>query len=143
MHRLRRRSNPQSVDLSLQVSYLAGGGASGLPVRLRSVVQPRTVSIPGYEDFQIATGPVKEGLEEPRANRWSRGRYALTDEDSRAHGAGNTQMRPLKTLMLTLDAAGDTRAEVSGISKQETPQEILAELEYVIPTARSSPHLHV
>ena len=126
--------NPQSVDLSLQVSYLAGGGASGLPVRLRSVVQPRTVSIPGYEEFQIATGPVKEGLEEPRANRWSRGGYALTDEDApEPDGAGNTQTRPLKTLMLTLDAAGGTRAEVSGISKQETPQEILAELEYADP----------
>jgi uncharacterized protein YfaS (alpha-2-macroglobulin family) len=48
--------NPESVDLSLQVSYLAGGGASGLPVRLRSVVQPRAVSFSGYEEFQFAAG---------------------------------------------------------------------------------------
>jgi len=126
--------NAQSVELALQVSYLAGGGASGLPVRLRSVVQPRAVSFPGYEEFQFATGSVKEGLEEPRASRWTRGGYALSDDETFESGVErNTQTRPLKTLMLTLDAAGGTTAVLSGIGKQETPQEILAELEYADP----------
>jgi uncharacterized protein YfaS (alpha-2-macroglobulin family) len=126
--------NPESVDLSLQVSYLAGGGASGLPVRLRSVVQPRAVSFSGYEEFQFAGGPVKEGLEEPSGGRWSRGGYALSDDDMAEPAAeGSTQTRPLKTLTLALDAAGGAKAVLTGIGKQETPQEILAELEYADP----------
>jgi uncharacterized protein YfaS (alpha-2-macroglobulin family) len=137
--------NPESVELALQVSYLAGGGASGLPVRLRSVVQPRAVSFSGYDGFQFATGPVKEGLEDPRASRWSRGEYALSEDEAPAPGVeGNAQTRPLKTLMLTLDAAGGAKAALSGIGKQETPQELLAELEYADPNGEvltSSAHV--
>jgi uncharacterized protein YfaS (alpha-2-macroglobulin family) len=126
--------NPASIELALQVSYLAGGGASGLPVRLRSVVQPRAVSFPGFDEFQFATGPVKEGFEEPRASRWVRGGYALSDDDeNETAGEQNAQTRPLKTLSLTLDAAGGIKAVVTGIDKQDTPREVLAELEYADP----------
>src|SRR5262249_32622003 len=72
--------NADSVDVGLQVSYLAGGGASFLPVKLRSVVQPRSVSFPGFEDFSFANGAVKEGLQEDRRYEWYRGGYATSDE---------------------------------------------------------------
>jgi uncharacterized protein YfaS (alpha-2-macroglobulin family) len=129
--------NADSVDVGLQVSFLAGGGASFLPVKLRSVVQPRGVSFPGYEDFYFANGAVKEGAQEDRRYEWYRGGYAMSDEDTEEppldSGAASGQTRPLKTLTLTLDSAGGARAQVTGIPKQDTPQEIVEELEYSDP----------
>jgi hypothetical protein len=125
-----------SVEVGVQVSYLAGGGASFLPVKLRSVVQPRTVRFPGYDEFAFANGAVKEGRQEDRRYRWYRGDYALSDEDEEAPldaGAATGQTRPLKSVSLTLDAAGGGRAAITGIPKQDAPQEIVAELEYSDP----------
>jgi uncharacterized protein YfaS (alpha-2-macroglobulin family) len=129
--------NAESVDVGLQVSFLAGGGAAFLPVRLRSVLQPRSVSFPGFEDFSFANGAVKEGTQEDRRYEWYRGGYAMSDEDTEDApldaGAASGQTRPLKTLTLMLDGAGGARAQLSGIPKQDTPQEIVEELEYSDP----------
>ena len=124
------------VDVGVQVSYLAGGGASFLPVKLRSVVQPRAVSFPGFEEFALARGAVKEGLQEQRRYRWYRGDYALSDDDEEAPldaDAASGQTRALKSVSLVLDGAGGGRATIAGIPKQDTPQEVLAELEYNDP----------
>ena len=54
----------------MQVSYLAGGGAANAPVKVRSVVQPRAVSFPGYEEFSFMTGAVQEGKQEDSRYAW-------------------------------------------------------------------------
>ena len=128
--------NADSVEVGVQVSYLAGGGASFLPVKLRSVVQPRTVRFPGYDEFVFSNGAVKEGLQDDRRYRFYRGDYMLSDEDAEAPldaGAASGQTRPLKSVSLTLDGAGGGRAGITGIPKQDAPQEIVAELEYSDP----------
>jgi hypothetical protein len=128
--------NADSVEVGVQVSYLAGGGASFLPVKLRSVVQPRTVRFPGYDEFVFSNGAVKEGLQEDRRYRFYRGDYALSDEDAEAPldaAAASGQTRPLKSVSLTLDGAGGGRADITGIPKQDAPQEVVAELEYSDP----------
>jgi uncharacterized protein YfaS (alpha-2-macroglobulin family) len=128
--------NADSVEVGLQVSYLAGGGASFLPVKLRSVVQPRAVRFPGYDEFAFANGPVKEGLQDDRRYRWHRDDYALADEEEEAPldaGAASGQTRPLKSVSVTLDDAGGGRAQITGIPRQDAPQEIVAEVEYNDP----------
>jgi alpha-2-macroglobulin len=40
--------NPGDVRIDLQVSYLSGGGAGGLPVKLRTQVEPKSVSFPNF-----------------------------------------------------------------------------------------------
>ncbi len=128
--------NADSVEVGVQVNYLAGGGASFLPVKLRSVVQPRAVRFPAYDGFAFANGAVKEGLQDDRRYRWHRGDYALADEDEEAPldaGAVSGQTRPLKSVSLTLDDAGGGQAGITGIPRQDAPQEIVAELEYSDP----------
>ena len=56
--------NPSEVDIDIQVSYLAGGGAGGLPVVLRTQVDRKVVSFPDYDDYSFAGGDVKVGREE-------------------------------------------------------------------------------
>jgi uncharacterized protein YfaS (alpha-2-macroglobulin family) len=128
----------ERVELGLQVSYLAGGGAAYLPVKLRSVVQPKAVSFAGYEDFTLGNGAVKEGVQEDRRYDWYRGEYLLDEPDAEAPAAAaGPATRPLKTVSLNLDQAGGGRAQVAGIPKSDTPQEIVSELEYNDPNGET------
>ena len=54
---------PARVPVDVHVAYLAGGGASGLPVTLRSYVEPRLVQFRDYEDYAFGGAAVREGLE--------------------------------------------------------------------------------
>lgn len=126
--------NPQRVEIGVQVSYLAGGGAANAPVKLRSVVQPRAVVFPGYEEFALLTGAVTEGVQDEPGQAWVRGDTLLADGDELpADAARGPATKPLETQSLTLDHGGGGRPALTGIPSQPTPQEIVAELEYTDP----------
>jgi uncharacterized protein YfaS (alpha-2-macroglobulin family) len=131
--------NADSADVGLQVSHLAGGGAAYLPVKLRSVVQPKAVSFPGYEEFTLGNGAVKEGVQEDRRQDWYRGDYLMEDPDAEvpADAAAGPATRPLKTVALQLDGGGGAKAQIAGVPRSDTPQEIVAELEYADPNGET------
>jgi hypothetical protein len=54
--------NPKQADLDLRVAYMSGGGASGLAVKLRTLVEPRAQRFADYADFQFGGAPVQEGV---------------------------------------------------------------------------------
>ena len=54
---------PGDVTLDLFVSYLSGGGASRAPVRLRTMLEPRT---PGFRDYPDFTSPARMSGKESR-----------------------------------------------------------------------------
>jgi hypothetical protein len=55
---------PTEVGIDVQVSYLSGGGAGGLPVKLRTQFEPRGTTFSDFEDYVFAAGNVAEGREE-------------------------------------------------------------------------------
>ncbi len=118
--------NAAQAEIDVQVNFLSGGGASGASVKLRGLVQPRSVHFPDYEDFTFANGNVKEGREDAGPDRWQLGGYDW-EEPSEAGGEGS---RPLPTQSLQLDRAGSARATLTDLPRAETPQSLLAELEY-------------
>jgi uncharacterized protein YfaS (alpha-2-macroglobulin family) len=126
--------NAKSLDVGVQVSFLSGGGAANAPVKLRSVVQPRGVNFPGYEEFAFLTGAVKEGPQEQRNYDWYRGEYLLPDEAElpvEASAAPDTKV--LKTLAFNLDAAGGGKATLADLPVADTPRQVVTELEYSDP----------
>ena len=127
--------DPERVEIGVQVNYLAGGGAANVPVKMRSVVQPRAVAFAGYEDFTLFTGAVAEGVQEEHGQPWYRGDYLLTDGDGElpAGAVGGAATKPLETQSLTLDNGGGGKLTLGGIPSRPTPQEIVAELEYTDP----------
>ncbi len=127
--------NATSAQLGVQVSYLAGGGAAFAAVKLRSVVQPRAVSVPGYEEFALLNGAVREGVQADRRSDWHQDDYLLSDEEAEAPSgaASGPQTKPLKTLAFELDGGGGGRVTLAGLPQQPDPQEIVAELEYADP----------
>lgn len=45
---------PKEVPLTVQLNYLNGGGAAGLPVELTALMRKRTPSFPAYEEFRFS-----------------------------------------------------------------------------------------
>jgi hypothetical protein len=51
------------LPVELGIQYLAGGGASHLPVTLRAQIRPKGLSFPeDFEGFAFANGLIKEGI---------------------------------------------------------------------------------
>ncbi len=132
--------NAEQAALNIQVNYLAGGGASFLPVKLRGQIAPKFVSFADYEDFIFANGGVKLGIQKNTRQPWNYGEYEMTDpdEEGATPSPGNaTSNIALTTQELRLDSAGAGHAIFSKLHKAETPQDIQAELEYQDPNGET------
>lgn len=132
--------NVSQAPLNIQVNYLSGGGATGLPVKLRGQLQPKAVVFADYDDFTFANGRIKPGVKEERSEPWSSGEYELSEPDADASAStenGTTQGRLLSTQSLRLDTAGAVHAVFAKLPKSDEPREILAELEYRDPNGET------
>jgi alpha-2-macroglobulin len=111
---------PTQVDLDLHVAYLSGGGASGLPVKVRTFVEPRPLRPDGYADYQFGGAPIQEGVvTEGTAPADFDFESQTEKETTRTH-----------TIPLTLDASGSARVTVADLPVLDGPGRLLAELEY-------------
>ncbi|MBF0539119.1 MAG: alpha-2-macroglobulin, partial [Nitrospirae bacterium] len=132
----------KEAPVDVAVTYLSGGGASGLPVKLRSDVQEKIVTIPDYDGFFFSKGGVREGVtpgyrqedtedqeDTDAANQDSTGNPPPSEEAKRRSKMHSTD--------LTLDKAGAARTKISGLPLADTPKEILAELEYRDPNGET------
>jgi alpha-2-macroglobulin len=124
---------PASVDLDLFVGYLSGGGAGNAAVKLRTLVEPRTLSFRNYPDFSFGSEDIKEGISDPNegddvfayySTRF--GQYQGHDPDVSESGGG----RMAQQQSLQLDAGGAVRATVRDIAPTTRASSLLAELEY-------------
>ncbi|MGA3086141.1 MAG: MG2 domain-containing protein [Thermodesulfobacteriota bacterium] len=117
----------QEFEVDLLVSYLSGGGAAHLPVKLRTDLQPKSISFPDHENIIFSNGRVKPGIQKSKSYE---DEYNEEEEDDQGlkENKGDLQTRPL-----TLDKQGAARVKISGFPERDTPQNILAELEFRDP----------
>ncbi len=114
--------SPSAVPVDLTVTYLGGGAAGQLPVKLRHVLESRYFSSPSsYTGFSFAEGKVREGLVRDSREQ---------DEEELAQGR---RKYPVRSQDLTLDRSGSARAEIADLPKIEVPMSILAELDFKDP----------
>ena len=136
--------NAEQAALNIQVNYLAGGGASFLPVKLRGQIAQKYVSFTDYEDFTLSNGGVKPGIQKNTREPWNYGGYEMSDPDENGEG-GSAPMQPgnasaniaLTTQELHLDASGAGHAIFTKLHRSELPQDIHAELEYRDPNGET------
>jgi uncharacterized protein YfaS (alpha-2-macroglobulin family) len=107
--------NARSATLDLFVSYLSGGGAGNAPVKLRTLVEPKSVQFPDYQDYTFGGEPVREGISE---------------ENEFAEAGENGSRKPAQVLALTLDGQGAQRTTLTDLPASSRPQDLIAELEY-------------
>lgn len=118
--------NADQASLDLFVSYLSGGGAAYLPVKLRTQVQPKVLSFPGYDTYHFGGEEVKPGIQNGGGHGafYDESEDQTSDEDNAAPGG------PAQLLPLALDGQGAARATVPKLPKSGTPMDLAAELEY-------------
>lgn len=110
--------NVTEADVDLLVTYLSGGGAEGLPVKLRTRLEPKHISFEDYERFRFEQGALKEGI-------------------VRRHGPETRHKEKILTYEFVLEKGGAKRAKITGIPKLDRTKNILAEMEYRDPNGES------
>jgi len=123
--------NVKEVPLDLNIQYLAGGGASLLPIKLRSEVRAKYLApFEGYDDFTFGNGSVKEGLVR-RGQPLEFKDFEVEFQEE----VGVTEKKEIKlpTLDLILDKSGSARTTLPNLPKIESPKEILTEMEFQDP----------
>jgi uncharacterized protein YfaS (alpha-2-macroglobulin family) len=128
----------RDATFDVQVSYLAGGGAGGLPAMLRTQVDSKVVAFPDYEDYTFAGGDVKAGREEQGDATARYDMFAFSDPEMDEPDA-SPAARPKRgtDVPLTLDASGGARAVVKNLEASDRPRDLLAELEYRDPNGET------
>jgi uncharacterized protein YfaS (alpha-2-macroglobulin family) len=111
---------PRDATLDLHVAYVSGGGASGMPVKVRTIVEQRPLPHPGYDDFRFGGVPVREGMQ---VNEGSG--YDFDFEAGEPDRAVKAQVLPV-----TLDGEGAARVTIGNLPAIDNPSVLTAELEY-------------
>ena len=125
----------KEVDLDVSLNYLAGGGASFAPVKLRSEVRPKSITFPGYEEFTFSNGHTQKGLIK---NRYEE--EPELDEDGveiERRDREDDQTVKLKTEELILDKTGSVRTKITNLPEIDAARNIVVELEFRDPNGET------
>ncbi len=126
--------NAREADVDLSASYLSGGGANGLPVKLRGEMRDRDVSFADWEGYEFTGEPLEEGVaERPR-------REIRLDEDEtetapaeEPDGEAKPAKGRLATQDLILGPGGTIRTRLKDLPTVDRPREIHLEMEFRDP----------
>lgn len=112
------QARPNDVTFDLHLSYLAGGSASGVPVRLRAASAPLAVHFADHADYRFGGAPVVPGRQS------GADRYRNFDAEAAEGGVIRAQTMPL-----VLDRNGAARV-VLPVAALDGPERLTAELDY-------------
>ncbi len=126
---IRMPSAPQvavtSVPIDVSAEYLSGGAAKGLPVTIRSQLNPDAFpQFPDFENFTFANGTVTAGV-------------VREGEDTEDITPAQQHEGVHQRVDLVLDGAGGARTEITGIKTGATPIELNAEMEFRDPNGET------
>jgi uncharacterized protein YfaS (alpha-2-macroglobulin family) len=121
---------PTEMPIDVQVQYLAGGAAAGLPVTLRWQTRDRAAAErEDYDGFTFANGGVTEGV----VRRGMENDYDEEEEVEETEGASPPRTPKTSKTSVVLDATGSSRTTVRGLPVADKLQEVVTELEYRDP----------
>ncbi len=107
---------PVAVPLDLTLTYLSGGAVGKVPVKLRTLVQPRTVTVPNYDGWSFDGEPLVAGIVPVDAS-----------EDDMGDAAKPTRAR---VEPVALGANGVARVVVDKLTPVTVPSTLVAEMDY-------------
>ena len=110
--------NVRAVPADVQISYVAGGPAASLPVRVSALVRGKYLSYSDYGEFSFSP---------PRAVR------SENTEGEEEPSAAQDQRVIADKLPLTLDRNGAGQVTINDVPSARQPQELLLEATYADP----------
>ncbi|MBB2920364.1 Ig-like domain-containing alpha-2-macroglobulin family protein [Cupriavidus alkaliphilus] len=114
---------PAELPVGVEIHYLSGGGAAGLPVRVSALLRDKHVSFPGYDEFSFNP---------PRAQRESGGDEEM-DEDQQGDASADGQQLVADKLPLTLDKNGNGSVTLRKLPKTDAPRDLVLEAGFADP----------
>jgi uncharacterized protein YfaS (alpha-2-macroglobulin family) len=110
--------NVKAVPADVQVSYVAGGPAVNLPVRVSALVRGKTLRYSNYEEFSFSP---------PRTQR-------LENTEGEEEASASQDQRVIADkLPLTLDRNGAGKVTIPDVPASKQAQELLLEASYADP----------
>ncbi|MCD2513481.1 alpha-2-macroglobulin family protein [Comamonas endophytica] len=109
----------ETLPVQVQLNYLSGGPADGLPVRVSALVRSRSLEFAGHEDFHFSP---------PRAAAEG------TQSDDEEAGAAQDTRVIADALPLVLDRQGAGRIELKPLPRGSQARELLIEASYADPS---------
>lgn len=120
--------NVQEAPVDLQLRYLAGGGASGAQVKLRTLISPQSPRFAAHDGFIFTNGAVKEGIRSRSEEMADEAEDETAAEPPAAAPASGANTREL-----VLDKAGALRTVIDDLPRSPLPLELQAEMEFRDP----------
>ncbi len=121
--------NAREISLDLFVSYLSGGGAGDLPVKLRTLNQPHVINFEDFEGYTFANGEIRDEV-----TRRGKGRTYWEDEEEEAESEQDRAAKEkVRSVDLVLDRTGALRTRVTDLPVLALPMDLVAEMEFRDP----------
>ena len=114
------------VPVQVQLNYLSGGPASGLPVQVSAITRGHALHFADYEDFHFS--PPEEHAAPDSAEPASD-----DDEEDAPPPPGSAQHVVADKLPVTLGRQGLGQAVISGMAASASPRDLLLEASYPDP----------
>ncbi|WP_423195333.1 Alpha-2-macroglobulin [Cupriavidus sp. H19C3] len=111
---------PGAVPVGMEIHYLSGGGAAGLPVQLSALLRRKAVTFADYDDFSF---------DAPRAQAQS----ASGDEDAAQESPSESERLVADKVPVTLDRNGAGKATLKDLPKIEEANDLVLEAGFADP----------
>lgn len=118
--------NATAVPTALQVGYVSGGPAAGLPVRVSALVRNKVLNFADHDTFSFSP---------------PRGQRSASDDEEPA--AGEDQRVVADKLPLTLDRNGAGQLTIDRLPPSRRPRDLLLEASYADPNGEIQTLRHV
>ena len=109
----------EKLPVQVQLNYLSGGPADGLPVRVSAMVRAKSLDFAGYDDFRF--GPPRAAADNAQS------------DDEEASAAQDTKVIA-DALPLVLNRQGAGQVELASLPRGKQARELLVEATYADPS---------
>lgn len=113
-----------SVPVNVQVSYVAGGAAGNLPVRVSALTRAKDLQFPDYDQFRF---------DAPRPRSSQGGSQESGSEGEEEAASREDQRVVADKLAVTLDRNGNGKIAIEKLAVPTRPQDLLIEATYADP----------
>jgi len=115
--------DPRDLPVNVQIAYVAGGGAAGMPVQVSALLRHKSLQFDGFDGFRFS----------PPRNLQDRSTSGTDDSDEEVDAAQDNRVVADK-LPLTLDRNGVGQVKVEGLPALRQAQDLLLEVSYADPS---------
>ncbi|WP_404992193.1 alpha-2-macroglobulin family protein [Cupriavidus pauculus] len=115
---------PAQVPVNVELHYLNGGGAAGLPVRVSALMRNKPVNFADYDDFSFS---------QPRTQQESSSSGDEDDDQDAENARDDSEKLVADKLPLTLDKDGNGKLVVKDLPKVAVPGDLVLEAGFADP----------